>query len=927
MTTPLHPKQSLCPARTHMVALIQRSFAPATLFFLCVAWASFARAQSGVWSNTTSGQLWSVSGNWNSGTVANGSGNTATFSVDITADTTVQLDSARTIGNLTFGDAVTSTAGSWILANNASTSNVLTLAGGTPTITVNALGSGKSVTISTEIAGASGLAKAGAGTLLLSASNSYSGTTSIGGGVLGISHANALGSSSAFATNGGELHLSGGITVTNAISSSGAGASLNGSLQSVSGSNTVTSYSLANNVGTRIGVSSGAVLNLPNTIGATNGQGFRFIGGGTLILGGTNTTIWSNGIGSTIGLSGVGGLTLKLGSDLAMGNSVIDFAAATTVQSADGAARNISNNLTFSVTNLVTLGAASTGNITNSGTMTISNAVNLAVSNLQTAFNGAISGTNTGSLAKSGAGTLVLGGASPNTFAGPTTVSEGVLNLSKTGGVKAIAGNLSIQSGGKVSFGLPSQIAAGAAVTMSGSNSILNGTGVNTGVFAPTETIASLSVTGGGVQTGGGSTWNVTGASSFTGGATNGTFFGHFSGGSFTTASLSLVAMTGTNGGTLGNQGFYLYGNSTSLVTVLTVGSGGLTLDSSVINLRRGLTVGAQGSVVRLEGGVATTGSSASSIVEDTNGTTNVGTVSLALSATNTGPVTRVFDVAGGGANLGVGVGITDGASSAGSLSKTGAGTLTLSGSNSFTGNTTISNGTLVLASNGWLRFVIGGNGTNNSLGGSGSATLDGRLNLVLAGASTNVGDSWTIVANTLGVTYGTNFLVNGFSGAAGVWTNTTNGVNYVFSQSSGLLSVQSTNAGGYSAWVAYWQGVYPGFTNTAATADPDGDSFDNSKEFFFDGNPTIGSPALLSAAKAGTNVVLQFVARSNALGSYAVLSTTNLSVGPWATNTNVVVTDAANQGGILIPADYVRREFTVPGTGAAFYRVVGSTN
>jgi len=718
--------------RSTLRALLVTTLLPGLLAFPV---SSFA--QSGTWNTTNTAQLWSATNNWLAGTVASGSGNTALFNaVDITADTTVQFDTARTIGNLTFGDTNTNSAAGWILDNNGSATNILTLAGGTPTITVGTLGTNKGVTISAEIAGSSGLAKAGAGTLFLSATNSYSGTTSIGGGVLGISHANALGSSSAFATNGGELHLSGGITVTNAISSSGAGASLNGSLQSVSGSNTVTSYSLANNVGTRIGVSSGAVLNLPNTIGATNGQGFRFIGGGTLILGGTNTTIWSNGIGSTIGLSGVGGLTLKLGSDLAMGNSVIDFAAATTVQSADGAARNISNNLTFSVTNLVTLGAASTGNITNSGTVAIGGAVNLAVSNSQTALLGVISGGGAGTLTKSGTGTMVLGGTSTNTFSGSTVVSEGVLQLNKTAGVNAVAGNLTITNGGRVAWGANNQIADGATVTMSGSNSILNGTGVNTGVTAPTETIAALTVTGGGVQTGGGSTWNVTGASSFTGGATNGTFFGGYSGSSFTTASLSLSAMTGTAGSTLGTPGFFVYGNSTSSVASVTVGGGGLALDGSVVNLRKGTAVGALGSELRLEGNVTTTGTTASSIAEDTSGGTTTGTVSLALSATNTGAVTRTFNVGGGGANLSVGVRITDGVSSAGSLSKTGAGTLTLSGSNSYTGTTTVSNGTLQLnsaaggAAGSTTNVVVSGGilliSQSNQMNDSAAVTLSG---------------------------------------------------------------------------------------------------------------------------------------------------------------------------------------------------------
>ncbi len=52
------------------------------------------------WTNTAGG-LWSMTGNWANGSIANGSGLGADFSaLDLTANTTVHLDSARTIGSL-----------------------------------------------------------------------------------------------------------------------------------------------------------------------------------------------------------------------------------------------------------------------------------------------------------------------------------------------------------------------------------------------------------------------------------------------------------------------------------------------------------------------------------------------------------------------------------------------------------------------------------------------------------------------------------------------------------------------------------------------------------------------------------------------------------------------------------------------------------
>jgi autotransporter-associated beta strand protein len=257
------------------------------------------------------------------------------------------------------------------------------------------------------------------------------------------------------------------------------------------------------------------------------------------------------------------------------------------------------------------------------------------------------------------------------------------------------------------------------------------------------------------------------------------------------------------------------------------------------------------------------------------------------------------------------------------SIIKSGNSTQVFSGTNTYSGDTTVSAGTLELSPTGSLRFVIGGNGTNNALKGAGSTVIDGQFAFDLTGASTSTNATWTIVANTLTNSYGTNFIVTGFSGAGGNWTNTTNGVNYVFAQSNSVLSVQSTGSvTPYNAWVAYWQGVNPGFTDTAGTANPDGDPFNNNLEFAFDGNPTIGTGALLTATKVGTNAVFNYVAQTNTNAvTYQVQNTINLSAGPWS-NSVVTISNSANQSGISQTNDYVRKEFVVPATNSDFYRV-----
>jgi hypothetical protein len=119
------------------------------------------------------------------------------------------------------------------------------------------------------------------------------------------------------------------------------------------------------------------------------------------------------------------------------------------------------------------------------------------------------------------------------------------------------------------------------------------------------------------------------------------------------------------------------------------------------------------------------------------------------------------------------------------------------SGANSFTGNIWMTNShssvnysRLILAPGSVWNFVIGANGVNNSIFGQGTLQLNGNLAINLTGADNTVGDTWSLVGSALSTTYGSTFAINGFTQNGTLWDEMANGVDYEFSETSGLLTV-----------------------------------------------------------------------------------------------------------------------------------------
>jgi fibronectin-binding autotransporter adhesin len=622
------------------------------------------------------------------------------------------------------------------------------------------------------ISGTGGITKTGSGTLTLSGTNTYTGVTTINAGTVSVATlgdggvAGNLGQATNTVTN---IVLGGGtLEYTGATASSDRGITLT--------TGTASTISVTTNT-----------LTLSAAVGNSTNGSLTKSGAGILELTGSNT--FTGGMTLSAG-------TLNIGHNSALGTGIFTISGGTV--DAITSAKTITNamsigaSFTFTGTQNLTQGTGAVA-LTASPTITCS------------ANTFEIGGVTSGAFAitKAGVGTLQLTGT--NTYSAGTTLSAGTLNI---GNDAALGTGTFTISGGTVDAitsakSITNAMIINSSFAFTGSQNLTQGTGTVTLNATPTITTNANSLTIGGV---------ISGA------------FG------ITKAGVGTAVLTGANdytGAITVNAGVLNIRHATATGTT----AGGVTVASgAALEMQGGITVGAEALTLNNDGV-----SSAGSLRNVSGNNTWGGAIALSSNATrinsDAGTLTLSGAISNGAINLTMG-GAGDIAANgvigngAGTLVKDGAGQLTLGATNTYSGTTTLTLGTILLgaAQTSLTNDIVLTAGTLNAAGfaittsgawtNNGATYTHGNNTVTLTGASKTIGGSTSTTfynltnsgATTLGVattvsntmtlgnhlTLSTYDLTIGASGEFAGYDNT----KFVVTNSTGKVTQNSLGSG-----------------------------------------------------------------------------------------------------------------------------------
>ena len=419
-------------------------------------------------------------------TITVGSGSLAQFSTNASGGT------ARIINN--GGTVAISSLNSGMSVGSIEGSGTFTLGGNQLTVGGNNL----STSVSGVIGGSGGsLIKVGSGTLTLSGANTYTGGTTVNGGLINFTSAANLGTGT-ITLNGGGLQWATGNTtdISSRLAPLGAGGATidtNGNAvrfaTGLTGSGGLTKngggalFLLANNTYTGGTTVNGGILH----IGAEGGPPGSIVGTVTVNGDDSHIAFLSTSSAGNLAITLNGGTGHFFGNSTGANATITANAASTWFienSGSGGQARFIVNaGGAFDISPLA-LSGTTAGSIEGAGSVRLgSKQLSVGANNLSTTVSGVIAdggrnGGTGGSLVKVGTGTLTLTGA--NTFTGGTTVNAGGLVVNGS-----LASTVTLNGG------------------MLGGSGTISGLVANGGMLAPGNSIGTLNVGGNFSQSGG----------------------------------------------------------------------------------------------------------------------------------------------------------------------------------------------------------------------------------------------------------------------------------------------------------------------------------------------------------------------------------------------------------------------------------------
>ena len=671
------------------------------------------------WNGGGGDDYWSTGANWG-GTAPSLSGDVLQFagSTRLTPDNDF---TGASFGTITFnsgagaftlsGNSVTLTGASDTIRNrstNLQTINLDVILGTNAAITADSASA--NITIGGDISetgGARTLTKSGANTLTLSGTNTYTGLTTVSAGTLTLSGGSAIADSSA-------VTVSGSGTLNVATSETVGAVTVSGSSSAIVGIGTLTgsSYSVTNTSGT---ATISAVLSGSGALTKT--------GAGTLVLSGANT--FSGGTS----LSSWG--TVALNNNSALGTGTLTVGSFT-LDNTSGGLITLDNVVV--INGNISFKGIGDNDLTLTGTVNLGGSTRLiTVSDTALLTLAGVISSSGGGLNKGGNGTLVLSAA--NTYTAGTTIGSGTLKLGHQNALAA-SGGISINDAGVLSFATGKDFNVGSLyyVASSYGSSIVLTNDANNAVtlsLSGAQFVGSVSGKGGIVVEG--SAARFRGALTYEGATwmKNGT--------------LTLETEDGVLGDDLPNGKFILGTDSTK--GDLTISRNGSAFAAGGVELKNAqamITYSGTNGSLKITGNITNTGSA------DTQ---------LDMNGNNAASVAEIAGV------------ISDGIGGTTALRKAEAHTLILSGTNTYSGGTSLTGGKLVL--------------NNNSALGTGNLSISGST-----GVLGNTSGGLITIANNISVTPSGSF---GFDGNGNNNLTLTGNVSAASAAGSRSITVSDT--------------------------------------------------------------------------------------------------------------------------------------